>query len=129
MTFDVLAGGFRYNDLLKARLVSSRSDLHRKQREYGFPLPIKTGHRSAWWPATWVQAWVEERAALCDVAAEGIAADVVKKELPPVAVEKANPEPGQAGARQHGRLDQRSTSRSYRPKRRQSKLAGAGADG
>ena len=59
-----LLSGYRFKDLLESRIVSSRSDLHRKQRALGFPLPIKTGERSAWWPASEVHAWIKFRAAL-----------------------------------------------------------------
>jgi predicted DNA-binding transcriptional regulator AlpA len=59
-----LVAGYRFDDLLEARIVSSRSDLHRKQRVHGFPLPIKISERSAWWPATEVHAWLRSRAAL-----------------------------------------------------------------
>jgi predicted DNA-binding transcriptional regulator AlpA len=61
---DDLLAGYRYSDLLHARIVSSRSDLNRKQRKHGFPLPIKTGERTAWFPASEVNEWVRSRAAL-----------------------------------------------------------------
>lgn len=57
-------GGYRYEDLKSARIVSNRTDLSRKQRELGFPLPIKTGERSAWYPKSEVHAWLRQRAAL-----------------------------------------------------------------
>jgi predicted DNA-binding transcriptional regulator AlpA len=61
-----LVAGYRYSDLLERRIVSSRSDLHRKQREHGFPLPIKISDRAAWWPASEINAWLKSRAALRD---------------------------------------------------------------
>ena len=59
-------GGYRFEDLKSARIVSNRTDLSRKQRELGFPLPIKTGERSAWFPKSEVHAWLEKRASLRD---------------------------------------------------------------
>jgi predicted DNA-binding transcriptional regulator AlpA len=59
-----LVSGYRFKDLQASGIVSSRSDLHRKQRALGFPRPIKTGERSAWWPASEVHAWLRSRAAL-----------------------------------------------------------------
>jgi predicted DNA-binding transcriptional regulator AlpA len=80
--------GYRFNDLLKSRIVSSRSDLLRKQRELGFPRPIKTGDRSAWWPADEVHTWLQGRIALRD--------DVLKTNSklprsPPAAARKSLP--------------------------------------
>ena len=47
-TADDIAEGFlRYDELQKLRIVSSRSDLHDKQRNLGFPLPIKPGRKVA----------------------------------------------------------------------------------
>jgi predicted DNA-binding transcriptional regulator AlpA len=63
---DFSAGGYRYEDLKRERIVSSRSDLHDKQKRYGFPKPIKTGLSSAWFPKSEVHAWLAERAALRD---------------------------------------------------------------
>jgi predicted DNA-binding transcriptional regulator AlpA len=60
------AGGYRYKDLLDARIVSNRTDLSRKQREHGFPLPIKTGVKQAWFVKSEVHAWLRKRAALRD---------------------------------------------------------------
>jgi predicted DNA-binding transcriptional regulator AlpA len=59
-----LVAGYRFSDLVERRIVSSRSDLHRKQRVHGFPLPIKISDRAAWWPASEVHAWLRSRAAL-----------------------------------------------------------------
>jgi predicted DNA-binding transcriptional regulator AlpA len=58
--------GYRFRDLMAARIVSSRSDLNRKQIEHGFPKPIKLSERAAWWPASEVHAWLRDRAALRD---------------------------------------------------------------
>jgi hypothetical protein len=58
--------GYRFKDLKAAGFVSSRGDLNRKQRLHGFPRPIKTGDRSAWWDSDVVDAWLEARAALRD---------------------------------------------------------------
>ena len=65
---DFAAGGYRFEDLKEARIVSSRSDLHYKQRDHGFPMPIKTGDRSAWFPKSEVHAWLKQRAARRDTA-------------------------------------------------------------
>src|SRR5262249_8049782 len=56
--------GLRYSDLVNKRIVSSRSDLNRKQRELGFPKPVKTGPRSAWWFESEIRAWLLWRASL-----------------------------------------------------------------
>jgi predicted DNA-binding transcriptional regulator AlpA len=61
-----LVAGYRFRDLKDRRIVSSRSDLYRKQRTLGFPLPVKTGTRAAWFPASEVHDWLRERAALRD---------------------------------------------------------------
>jgi hypothetical protein len=58
------AGGYRFKDLQSAGIVSNRTDLSRKQRVHGFPQPIKTGERSAWFPKSEVHAWLRGRAAL-----------------------------------------------------------------
>jgi hypothetical protein len=63
-------GGYRYEDLRDARIVSNRTDLNRKQRELGFPRPIKTGERAAWFPKSEVHAWLRQRAALRDNSAK-----------------------------------------------------------
>jgi predicted DNA-binding transcriptional regulator AlpA len=59
--------GYRFEDLFKAGIVKSRTDLARKQRESKFPLPAKLGKRQAWFPAAEVLAWlnaqVEKRVA------------------------------------------------------------------
>ena len=61
---DFSGGGYRFEDLKEARIVSSRSDLFDKQRRFGFPKPIKTGDRSAWFAKTEVHRWLAQRAAL-----------------------------------------------------------------
>ena len=43
---DFREGGYRFDDLKRARIVSSRSDLHDKQRKHGFPKPVKLGDES-----------------------------------------------------------------------------------
>jgi predicted DNA-binding transcriptional regulator AlpA len=63
---DFNAGGFRFKDLVDARIVSSRSDLNYKQTKLGFPRPIKTGKSAAWFPKSEVFAWLAQRAALRD---------------------------------------------------------------
>jgi predicted DNA-binding transcriptional regulator AlpA len=63
---DFSAGGYRYEDLKRERIVSSRSDLHNKQKRYGFPRPIKLGLSTAWYPKSEVHAWLAQRAALRD---------------------------------------------------------------
>jgi predicted DNA-binding transcriptional regulator AlpA len=63
---DFNPGGYRYKDLVDARIVSSRSDLNYKQTRLGFPRPIKTGLSSAWFPKSEVHAWLAQRAALRD---------------------------------------------------------------
>jgi predicted DNA-binding transcriptional regulator AlpA len=58
--------GYRFNDLKRSRIVSSRGDLHEKQKKHGFPKPAKFGERAAWWPDYEIHAWVESRLALRD---------------------------------------------------------------
>ena len=70
MTDDFADGGYRFDDLKAARIVSSRADLFFKQRDNGFPRPIKTGNRSAWFPKSEVHAWLKQRAALRDNSAK-----------------------------------------------------------
>jgi len=40
---DFNAGGYRFKDLVRAGIVSSRGNLNYLQRRLGFPRPIKTG--------------------------------------------------------------------------------------
>lgn len=61
---DLALGGYRYQDLLGLRIVSSRSDLNRKQREHGFPLPYKGGNSQAIFLKVEVHAWIRSRLAL-----------------------------------------------------------------
>jgi N6-adenosine-specific RNA methylase IME4 len=60
------AGGYRYQDLVDARIISGRGDLNYKQNHFGFPRPIKTGSHSAWFPKAEVHEWLSARAALRD---------------------------------------------------------------
>ena len=57
-------GGYRFEDLQALRIVENRTDLNRKQKDLGFPKPIKTGKSQAWFPKSEVHAWLRERAAL-----------------------------------------------------------------
>jgi len=66
MSDEFAEGGYRFEDLKSARIVSNRTDLDRKQRTLGFPRPIKTGERAAWFPKSEVHAWLRQRAALRD---------------------------------------------------------------
>ena len=61
MPSDAIRSGYRFNDLKRSRIVSSRGDLHEKQKKHGFPKPAKFGERAAWWPAEEVNAWIETR--------------------------------------------------------------------
>jgi predicted DNA-binding transcriptional regulator AlpA len=66
-------GGYRFKDLQQARIVSTRSDLHEKQKMLGFPRPIKLGSGTtagAWFPKSEVHAWLRKRAALRDNSAK-----------------------------------------------------------
>jgi len=63
---DFTAGGYRYKDLEREGIVSSRGDLNYKQTRLGFPRPIKIGLSAAWYPKSEVHAWLAERAALRD---------------------------------------------------------------
>ena len=92
-----LRSGYRYEDLMAARLVSSRSDLHRKQAEHGFPRPIKLSDRSAWWPSEEIDAWIEARAALRDAAPEPQPSE---KSVSVLAATLAGPQPRQTPAAQ-----------------------------
>ena len=57
-------GGYRFEDLQARRIITNRTDLSRKQRELGFPLPIKTGNSQAMFLRVEVHAWLRERVAL-----------------------------------------------------------------
>jgi hypothetical protein len=63
---DFNAGGYRFKDLLREGIVSSRGDLNYKQNNLGFPRPIKIGLSAAWFPKSEVHAWLAQRAALRD---------------------------------------------------------------
>src|SRR4051812_31696617 len=65
LTDDELAqGGYRFDDLQARRIITNRTDLSRKQRELGFPLPVKTGNSQAMFLRVEVHAWLRERLAL-----------------------------------------------------------------
>ena len=57
------AGVYSFNDLRSLGFVKDRTDLHRKQRRYGFPMPIKLGERQAAFLRQEVLGWVKDRAA------------------------------------------------------------------
>jgi hypothetical protein len=63
---DFTGGGYRFKDLLREGIVSSRSDLNYKQTRLGFPRPIKLGLSQAWFPKSEIHAWLAQRAALRD---------------------------------------------------------------
>ena len=66
---DFREGGYRFDDLKRARIVSSRSDLHDKQRKHGFPKPVKLGdgiRSGALFLKPEVHRWLKRRAALRD---------------------------------------------------------------
>ena len=55
--------GYRFEDLRAAGILKSRTDLARKQKDHGFPLPVKLGKRQAWFPRAEVQLWLNQRIA------------------------------------------------------------------
>jgi hypothetical protein len=58
-----LEGGFySFRDLKSGGIVKDRTDLHRKQQKYGFPLPVKLGDRQAAFPREEVHVWLRHRA-------------------------------------------------------------------
>jgi predicted DNA-binding transcriptional regulator AlpA len=69
MNSPVPIDGYRFSDLKRAGIVSSRGDLHKKQKLFGFPLPVKLAERYAWYPGDEIRAWVAMRKALRDEAA------------------------------------------------------------
>ena len=73
---DFRLGGYRFRDLLREGIVSSRGDLNYKQTRLGFPRPIKTGVKAAWFPKSEVHAWLAERARLRDQSAAKPGADL-----------------------------------------------------
>ena len=54
---DIEEGFYRYPDLKAKKYVSSRSDLHDKQKKLGFPLPAKPSPKVALFLKTEVHAW------------------------------------------------------------------------
>jgi hypothetical protein len=69
---DFSLGGYRFEDLQNLRIVENRTDLNRKQKDLGFPRPVKTGKSQAWFPKSEVHAWLRERAALRDVPIQNV---------------------------------------------------------
>ena len=63
---DFNAGGYRFADLLREGIVSSRGNLNYLQTRLGFPRPVKIGLSAAWYPKSEVHAWLAKRAALRD---------------------------------------------------------------
>jgi hypothetical protein len=55
---DIAEGFLRYDDLQKLKIVSSRSDLHDKQQNLGFPLPIKPSRKVALFLKSEVIEWL-----------------------------------------------------------------------
>jgi predicted DNA-binding transcriptional regulator AlpA len=64
---DVFFGFYSFSDLKAERIVVDRSDLHRKQRRYGFPKAVKLGLRQARFPRRAVHRWLKDRAAISAV--------------------------------------------------------------
>jgi predicted DNA-binding transcriptional regulator AlpA len=54
---DIEAGFYRYPDLEAKKYVSSRSDLHDKQKKLGFPYPVKPSPKVALFLKSEVHAW------------------------------------------------------------------------
>ena len=65
---DLAHGFYSFHDLKTERIVVDRSDLHRKQRRYGFPKPVKLGLRQARFPKAAVLRWLRQRAELSSTA-------------------------------------------------------------
>jgi predicted DNA-binding transcriptional regulator AlpA len=65
---DLAHGFYSFDDLEAERIVHDRSDLHRKQRRYGFPQPVKLGDRQARFPKRAVWRWLRERKELSTAA-------------------------------------------------------------
>jgi predicted DNA-binding transcriptional regulator AlpA len=59
------AGVYSFRDLQSLGFVKDRTDLHRKQRKYAFPLPIKLGERQAGFLRAEVHGWLRDRAGAC----------------------------------------------------------------
>ena len=58
------AGVYSFRDLQSLGFIKDRTDLHRKQRKYGFPLPVKLGDRQAAFLREEVHVWFRHRAAV-----------------------------------------------------------------
>jgi predicted DNA-binding transcriptional regulator AlpA len=57
---------WRFADLVEMRIVTNRADLHNKQKDFGFPKPIRLGggrghHGAALFPRDAVKAWIRKR--------------------------------------------------------------------
>lgn len=57
------AGVYSFRELQALGFVKDRTDLHRKQRRYGFPTPVKLGDRQAGFLRAEIHDWVRERVA------------------------------------------------------------------
>jgi predicted DNA-binding transcriptional regulator AlpA len=57
------AGFYSFRDLQALGFIKDRTDLHRKQRRYDFPLPVKLGDRQAAFLREAVHVWVRQRVA------------------------------------------------------------------
>ena len=57
------AGVYSFNDLQSLGFVKDRTDLHRKQKRYDFPRPVKLGDRQAGFLRAEVHDWVRNRVA------------------------------------------------------------------
>jgi predicted DNA-binding transcriptional regulator AlpA len=58
------AGVYSFRDMQSLGFIKDRTDLHRKQRKYGFPLPVKLGDRQAVFLREEVHIWFRHRAAV-----------------------------------------------------------------
>jgi predicted DNA-binding transcriptional regulator AlpA len=57
-TEDIAEGFYRFEDLKDLGYVSSRSDLHDKQKNLNFPRPVKPSRRVAWFLKSEVHEWL-----------------------------------------------------------------------
>ena len=57
------AGVYSFRDLQALGFVKDRTDLHRKQKRYQFPQPVKLGDRQAGFLRAAVHDWVRSRVA------------------------------------------------------------------
>jgi predicted DNA-binding transcriptional regulator AlpA len=64
------AGVYSFNELQSLGFIKSRSDLSRKQKKYGFPLPLKLGEKQAGFLRAEVHRWVRDRAAVSRIVAD-----------------------------------------------------------